>query len=134
MGAMLDRLKEHTAHLRWFRQSACLRAGMPLEPDDPPEVKLTIEKQAEPPPAAVATSTAATTSGKVPWVWIAGTAATVLGTTMGYPLAWWLLGSQPNRSPSDPPPAVIREIERIETEGSLLQYLEDQGYHRAQGE
>jgi len=128
MSAILDRMKEHNAFFRFFRQSACHRAGLPVEPDAPPEVKLTIDNRSDPPPPAAMPP--ATPAAARPWGWIAGTAAAVLGSSLIGPLAWNLV--QP-REPAAPP-AIGREIERVEGERSLLQYLEDHGYHRAEGQ
>lgn len=127
VGRILD---ERIQLVRWHRQSACQKHGLPFE--DQSEIRLVIEGNAQPPappaaPPATPTPVSPATEGgdqskwgSVPG-WVKAAAILAGGAGAGYAANAYF-------NPIET--TVIEQTQQpVEKTGSLLQYLEDHGQH-----
>ena len=136
MQALLDRVRSKTRYIDWFRHFACKANGMPIEPDEPAKVDVNVRVDQPPGSAAAASGTAAAPAAERPatprrpgWGKTAALVAASLLSGLGIGGGALTLAQQLFHR--EQPPATVEQPPR---EGSLLQYLEDQGYHLPSGE
>jgi hypothetical protein len=140
LDAVTNSLQERLRISRLFRQNFCRKHGLTY-PDAEEPVNVNINVKTEPPPAAPKPTTAETRpepkpveskpvepkpeTKAEPW-WkryaVPLAAAAVLGGTGLGTIGGVLATRKPD------PPAVVKPVERPK-DGSLLQYLQDEGYH-----
>ena len=109
VGRILD---ERISLVRWFRQNACQKHGLPFEENS--EVRIVIDGPAgQAPPTGIMPAAAQWPAWAKAAVVIAGGSTLVAG------------GAGLNALLNKPPPTVSQPAEG----GSLLQYLEDSGMH-----
>lgn len=124
MDALIERLGEQNKFVRWYRQYACKANGMPIEPEGSPtlHVEHTHTHEGQPPATTPAQPQPAQSSTLPPWVKtavVAGLSALGGGSVIGgagVVFDWW-------ESRQAPAP------EQSPATGSLLQDLEDRGFH-----
>lgn len=122
MSLATEAVRERLALTKWFRRNACVRHGVPWVEEEPiPE-----PSPAPAPPTAVAT----VVREAIP-TWAKAVAAAVITAASlctGAGLTYWLTSDQDAEPPADQP------ADSAQADGSLLQYLEDQGRHLPNGQ
>ena len=141
MSAITERVREHNAFVRWFRQLACKRNDVPYEDTSAPvaqvehvhrhehtaqrnreDVATTAPQPAPSQPAAPATAAPARNGNGRKW-WHLPLAAGLAGVGVGVPAGAVIISQMGGDGQHQAP------IER----GSVLQYLEDEGFHLPDG-
>lgn len=116
MSLATEAVRERLALTKWFRRNACVRHGVPWV-----EEESILE-----PLSAPASLTAMVTP-----TWVKAAAAAVIAAgslCAGAGMTYWLASDQADNPPADQP------VDSAHADGSLLQYLEDQGRHLPTGQ